>query len=185
MEGFFIVLSIVGSLIWGLIWGYATSEVIKNKNYMDYESWFWWGFFFGLIAFVIASSKDQAKASYSSGPTHLTAAAKKSDEAYLPKSIVNNIPANGWKCRKCGKGNEGYTGTCACGNTKRENIEYINQSVKKSEELTKEVQIKENESVVIPDKSIADAILVMKGLLDSGAITQEEYDLKKKQLLGL
>lgn len=33
--------------------------------------------------------------------------------------------------------------------------------------------------------SAADEILKFKSLLDSGAITQEEYDAKKKQLLGL
>ena len=33
--------------------------------------------------------------------------------------------------------------------------------------------------------SVADEILKFKNLLDSGAITQEEYDAKKKQLLGL
>ena len=33
--------------------------------------------------------------------------------------------------------------------------------------------------------STADEIMKFKGLLDAGAITQEEYDAKKKQLLGL
>ena len=33
--------------------------------------------------------------------------------------------------------------------------------------------------------SAADEILKYKNLLDAGAITQEEYDTKKKQLLGI
>jgi len=36
-----------------------------------------------------------------------------------------------------------------------------------------------------PQLSAADEILKFKGLLDSGAITQDEFDAKKKQLLGL
>jgi len=33
--------------------------------------------------------------------------------------------------------------------------------------------------------SSADEVMKLKGLLDAGAITQEEYDLKKKELLDL
>lgn len=33
--------------------------------------------------------------------------------------------------------------------------------------------------------SVADELLKFKGLLDAGAITQDEYDSKKKELLGL
>ena len=187
MEGLYFLICIISAIVWGLIWGYATSSVIRNKNYTDADSWFWIGFFFGLVAFLIAVSKEEAKASYSSKPTHLTAAALKRDEEYLPKSIVNSIPANGWKCRRCGKGNENYTGTCACGNTKRENTAYITAETKK--------QWSERQAVSDVDKSVleknakekvaAETLLVFKELLDKGAITQEEYDLKKKQLLGL
>ena len=38
---------------------------------------------------------------------------------------------------------------------------------------------------VIPDKSNADELKKYKELFDSGIITQEEFDAKKKQLLGL
>lgn len=41
------------------------------------------------------------------------------------------------------------------------------------------------EEAPAPAFSPADEILKCKGLLDCGAITQEEYDAKKKQLLGL
>jgi predicted Zn-dependent peptidase len=36
-----------------------------------------------------------------------------------------------------------------------------------------------------PQLSSADELAKYKGLLDSGVITQEEFDAKKKQLLGL
>ena len=44
----------------------------------------------------------------------------------------------------------------------------------------KETPIENNATV-----STADEILKYKNLLDAGAITQEEYEAKKKQLLGL
>ena len=46
---------IVAVIAWALIWGFATRTVIYNKGYSD--NWFWWGFFFGFIAFIVALSK--------------------------------------------------------------------------------------------------------------------------------
>ena len=37
----------------------------------------------------------------------------------------------------------------------------------------------------IPQISVADEILKFKNLLDMGAITQDEFDAKKKELLSL
>lgn len=45
-------------IIWavqGAIWGFATNKIVENKGYD--ENWFWWGFFFGLIALLVALSK--------------------------------------------------------------------------------------------------------------------------------
>lgn len=39
--------------------------------------------------------------------------------------------------------------------------------------------------VAAPASSVADEILKFKQLLDMGAITQEEFDKKKKELLGM
>ena len=50
------------------------------------------------------------------------------------------------------------------------------------EEFQKETQ--KNQSGV-PATSAADELKKYKDLLDSGVITQEEFDAKKKQLLGL
>lgn len=44
---------------------------------------------------------------------------------------------------------------------------------------------RQGKSVTIEPNSDADELKKYKTLLDSGAITQEEYDAKKKQLLGL
>ena len=43
----------------------------------------------------------------------------------------------------------------------------------------------EEVATVIQNDSMADELKKFKDLLDSGVITQEEFDAKKKQLLGL
>ncbi|WP_303804633.1 SHOCT domain-containing protein [Ruminococcus flavefaciens] len=42
-----------------------------------------------------------------------------------------------------------------------------------------------NRTIVTQQRSMADEIAKYKQLLDSGAITEEEYEAKKKQILGL
>lgn len=49
--------AIIGFIIWGVVWGYATKAVINNKGYD--ENWFWWGFFFGFIALIVAVAKPE------------------------------------------------------------------------------------------------------------------------------
>ena len=46
---------IIAILIWCAIWGFATRAVIYNKGYD--KNWFWWGFIFGFIAFIVALTK--------------------------------------------------------------------------------------------------------------------------------
>ena len=48
---------LIGFIIWGVVWGYATKAVINNKGYDD--NWFWWGFFFGFIALIVAATKPE------------------------------------------------------------------------------------------------------------------------------
>ena len=67
----------------------------------------------------------------------------------------------GWKCSQCGRVNPGYIGSCGCGMSKSDN----------------EAQKQELDNL----KKIKN----YKNLLDSGVISQEEFDSKKKQLLGL
>lgn len=44
------------------------------------------------------------------------------EEALKPQQQESYASANQWKCKQCGKVNENYVGTCACGNTKDKNI---------------------------------------------------------------
>ena len=58
-------------------------------------------------------------------------------------------------------------------------VEYINQKLK-------EIKVAKNQGTIIQQAtSPAEELKKMKELLDMGIITQEEFDAKKKQLLGL
>lgn len=37
------------------VWGWAVKKIVENKGYR--ENWFWWGFFFGIIALLVALTK--------------------------------------------------------------------------------------------------------------------------------
>ncbi len=49
---------LVGTIIGGIIWGIVVNKVIENKGYE--ENWFWWGFFFGIFALIVALTKESA-----------------------------------------------------------------------------------------------------------------------------
>ena len=49
---------LIGTIIGGIIWGIVVNKVIENKGYQ--ENWFWWGFFFGIFALIIALTKQNA-----------------------------------------------------------------------------------------------------------------------------
>ena len=51
--------------------------------------------------------------------------------------------------------------------------------------LSSKTQCQKSENSAYDEVPAADEILKFKKLLDEGIITQEEFDLKKKQLLGL
>ena len=163
----------IAILIWGLIWGFATNAVIENKGYE--ENWFWWGFFFGFIALIVAATKPQR---YEEKPYegsddsfHISPAFNNADTSADGRSAV---ASNGsWKCY-CGKINPSYTGTCGCGRTKEWNLKKIEDARKEKAEKEQ----KEDELINLQ------RLNEYKKLLDSGIITQEDFDKKKKEILG-
>ena len=73
----------------------------------------------------------------------------------------------GWKCNGCGIWNAERVFVCKCG-------------VKKSENDKMKAKVEEKKIVTVDN---IEAIKKLKELLDMGAITQEEFELKKKELL--
>ena len=47
------------------------------------------------------------------------------------------------------------------------------------------LELSKQQATIVQQTSAADEIVKFKALLDAGVITQEEFDMKKKQLLGL
>ena len=109
------VFYLIGLIVQGIIWGVATNKVIENKGYS--ENWFWWGFFFGFLALIVACTKPQAQ-SYNSSSSSLFAAAAEEKMKIQQQSLLEQ---GGWKCNKCGNVNPSYSGTCNCGNLKASN----------------------------------------------------------------
>lgn len=144
--------AVIGIIIWGVIWGAATQTVVYNKGYE--ENWFWWGFFFGFIALLVALSKPQL---YSTGPLSLQLAREAEER--------RTMEAGGWKC-VCGRLNPSYTGTCACGRSRQAVLAAAAEPALENEGATVRM------------------IKQYKELLDSGAITQEEFEKKKREILG-
>lgn len=138
-------------IVQGLIFGFATDAVIRNKGYD--ENWFWWGFFFGLVALVVAVAK----------PDNTVTVSYEIRQQNHEKALLNE---NGWKCSQCGTVHPHYTGTCGCGNTKSASLEAEQKKQKQASELENLQKLK-----------------AYKELLDSGVITEEEFEKKKKELL--
>ena len=166
--------------IQAIIFGFATKAVVENKGYD--ENWFWWGFFFGLIAFVIACAKPQNIDYF----YFMNQSSQPAQTGYAERQSVNNKNYNGkllsggeWKCG-CGRVHAPYVSSCTCG-------------VNKSEIITAEQEIKQEsaqaehtETAQIMDEiSKAAAIKKYKELMDFNIITPEEFEAKKKQLLDI
>lgn len=54
-------------VLFGICFGIVTNLVIHNKGYKS--NWFWWGFFFGIFALIVACTKPRNvdNNSYNSG----------------------------------------------------------------------------------------------------------------------
>ncbi len=113
---------IIAMSITGAIFGFATNAIIQNKGYR--EDWFWWGFFFGIIAMLVAMSKPE-KRSYRDS----------SDERSL------SALSSGWKCPRCGRVNANYVGTCGCGYEKSGNMPQKNFQQTQQNAQTEQSQV--------------------------------------------
>lgn len=149
-----ILLYVIFVVIWGIVWGTVTNKVIDNKGYS--ENWFWWGFFFGFFALIVAATKPS-----------ITSSSAVSTQSVQTNMDKKTLEAGGWKC-SCGRVNPSYTGTCACGKSKLDAPEAV--QARKEEEEKKLANLKK--------------VREYKELLDSGVITQEEFEAKKEEILG-
>lgn len=181
----------------GLIWGFVTRSVIWNKGYD--ADWFWWGFFFGLLAFAIAVARedccrsevppsiiksDSSGRAYNSYPSYMVSSAYGG-----PQVQEEPLGPGDWRC-SCGRANHSYVFTCACGKSKSDLLKADAQpeAAEKAEPASmteaEDSRIAEENPRIAEEERTVALIRKYKELLDCGAITQGEFDEKKKQLLG-
>ena len=82
------------------------------------------------------------------------------------------ISQGGWRCA-CGRVNAAYISSCACGRNKH------------GELPAEPAPVVVNDAPEDAEVRNARAIREYKGLMDDGIITAEEFEAKKKQLLGI
>lgn len=128
----------------------------------------------------------------------------KDKDVYANNSLVNKNTGD-WKCPNCNRINSAYVGTCGCGRSKNgerkppveekkpaveekkpvaeEKKQDQKVNLKKTEEPKEQTQTKAPEA--ISESEAIERIKQYKELLDSGIITQEEFNKKKAKLLDL
>ncbi len=90
-------------ILQGIIFGVATNKALEYKGYD--EDWFWYGFLFSFVAFILAATRPLAT-------TQIEIEKTKQKNSHLPPK------RDTWTCPICFRINPSYTGTCACGTNK-------------------------------------------------------------------
>lgn len=162
-------------IVWGLVWGACTRQCVLDKGYEDEGGkYFAIGFFLGLLGFILAYAKPDLKKEYMDNQfRQMIENQNKIMNSQMAAPPPRAAIKDGWKCF-CGAMNREYEGSChSCGRTQAESKKASKEIANRSEEP------KPNQATA------ADQLREFKAMLDEGLITEEEYNAKKKQLLGL
>ena len=159
---FYICLSIGISCIFGAI----TKSINENKGY---DGGFAWGFWLGWIGIIVVACRQPAQVYYPPSP----------NPSY--NSSSSNAPG-GWRCT-CGRFHSAYVTSCTCGKAKRDVLSPkpampVRQPAIPATPAPAPAPAPADETKTI------EALKEYKDLLDSGIITQEEFEQKKKTLLS-
>ncbi len=104
---------IISYLVYCIMWGIICYRIVRKKGYM--ENWFLLGFFFGVIAYILAVRKpDYSVESYSSNVMFHY------DDNSLDGSSISSKTKTGetWTCYNCKRENPDSANSCSCGMTK-------------------------------------------------------------------
>ena len=157
------------------IWGAITWKINDYKGYAS--GGFWWGFFLGLVGVIVVACKPNVR-NYkitgwkcTCGRVHsdyvTTCECGRTTRKAAGGFDTASVPDGGWRCA-CGRVHPAYASSCVCGVTKREAIAGA---------------AKPAQDPVSAEENTVNLLKEYKTLLDSGAITQEEFESKKAQLL--
>lgn len=152
------------------VWGAITWKINDYKGYAS--GGFWWGFFLGWIGVIVVACKSNVRGYTMTGWKCICG---KVHSDYVntcacgrTRNTVSSVPEGHWTC-KCGRIHAPYVTSCICGVTKRD----------ASKPAVPEHTASDNTS----EQDTVRLLKEYKDLLDAGALTQEEFDTKKKQLL--
>ncbi|MBQ9838854.1 MAG: SHOCT domain-containing protein [Oscillospiraceae bacterium] len=158
------LISIIISLVVGIIFGCITKGINENKGY---DGGFAWGFWLGWIGIIVVACRQPCV--YTPTESIIVPAKNAVQTVSAPPGQID--ASGSWRCR-CGRVNARFVSSCACGLSKREATEPATPAVSKNDTDA------ENEL-----KNIS-LLKEYKALLDSGVITQEEFDAKKASILS-
>lgn len=174
----YIIIILVAYSIMGLI----SRNINESKGY---DGGFAWGFLLGIIGIIVVAVRNPNIISYNQyDDLHYSA----NDNSKL--SMLENqsddertLKNGGWKCSKCRRVNASYVTTCDCGMNIRDNnaenqIKSISSENIRNNKIEKNIKINSSDSVMNELKKY-------KEMLDNGLISEEDYDKKKKSLLGI
>lgn len=183
----------------GCIWGAVTYAVAKSRGYTGSLN-FWLGFLLGLIGLVIVLLRPDKRAELG---------------YYPPAGQLNGYQGRAWFCTRCGVQNAGTNTCVACGEQfwfcsmcgtpnsyqttacgrcgyVAATTQYVNaggpQVQIPVQQLYQQAPVQQqalDEYANYTSYSSPDELMKYKELLDRGVISQEEYEMKKKQILGL
>lgn len=166
MEGIIIFVSLLISIGVSCIFGAITHAIQDSKGYS--ETGFWWGFWLGWIGIIVVACKPNINEYYYS---------RRSGNGPSPVVTSATVPQGGWRC-SCGRTHAGYVSSCVCGLNKNQ----LTTPAKPASSPSAAAPAPKS----APPESEADKIAALrqyKELLDSGVLTQEEFEKKKQQLL--
>lgn len=152
--------TLIISTVIGCIFGAITHAIQDSKGYS--ESGFWWGFWLGWIGIIVVACKPNLNDYYYS---------HRSGSGSSPMITSATVPQGGWRC-SCGRTHASYVSSCVCGLNKNQTPSKPAPTPVSPKQATQETEA----------EKIA-ALREYKALLDSGVLTQEEFDRKKQQLL--
>ncbi len=186
---------------WGCVWGAVTYSVAKSRGYTGALN-FWLGFLLGLIGLVIILLRPDrsAELAYYQPVGQLNGYQGRAwfcSRCGVQNAGTNTCTACGeqyWFCSMCGTPNSYQTTACCrCGYVAA-TAQYVNAG---GPQVQIPVQPQYQQAPVQPQMQTLeeyanytsyngpDELMKYKELLDRGAISQEEYEMKKKQILGL
>lgn len=177
---FLILIGIISVVYSGNYWGNLTEQAARNKGYRG-DEWYWKGFWRGERAFhEVVAAPDLSEYTSKGGKSHLTEWA---EEGFVIKKEPRMVNENDWVCKKCDRVNESYVGTCACGNTKRDNKEG-DKDIKEAEleEKIAEIMKRKTESEQEWIKEVQSEAEKADDWFESSQSKQEELNIEQKEL---